>query len=139
MDFEIILILGLAAGYITKCLLLEEKDSHVGPFPLKSTFIEFPDSGHIQTAAFFDIIRNLFGVYVEVEPGNEHQTIWEVQPERSERFTCPFCLSFWVSILFTLGFMIHYDPNILFVIPLHFSLSTISTLTVGAINYGLQL
>lgn len=139
MGLEIILLLGLAAGYITKSLVLEEKDTHVGPFQLKATFISFPDTGHIQQACLFDIIRFMFGAYYKAEEQNEFQRVYEVHPIRSERFTCPFCLSFWVALFFSIPAMFFFQINPLLFPVVHFSVATLSTLFVGALNYALRV
>jgi len=148
MDFEINLFvtaifLGIACSYVTKCLLLEPKDGHEGPFKLKKIFILFPgefsDDDHIQQATLFDLIRYLFGVYTRSEESNDFQTIWVVHPERSERFTCPFCLSFWVATLFTLAFWSVYQFNLLEVIAVHLIVSVFSTLFIGAMNYAMRV
>ncbi len=139
MGFEIVLLLGLATAYVTKCLVLEEKHSHIGPFLLKDTFILFPESGHIQEAALFDLIRRVFGAYELSDESNDFQTVWAVHPHRSERFTCPFCLSFWTAALFSIPFMwlFQIDPILLPVV--HFAIASLSTLFVGALNYALQV
>lgn len=139
MDFEIILLLGLAAAYVTKCLVLEEKHSHVGPFQIKNTFILFPESGHLQEAALFDRIRKLFGVYEKADESTDFQTVWAVHPVKSERFTCPFCLSFWTAALFSIPFIWLFQINPILLPVVHFAIASLSTLFVGALNYALQV
>lgn len=139
MDFEIILLLGLAGAYFVRCLLLEEKLSHEGPFKLKSTFILFPDTGHIQNASLFDIIRFVCGAYYKSEDSNDFQTIWEPHPDRSERFTCPHCLSFWSSLLLSLPYVLLFGLSPFEAVVAHFAIATLSTLIYGIVDYVLQL
>lgn len=139
MDIEIVLLLSLACAYVTKCLVLEEKDTHVGPFKLKSTFILFPQTGHIQEAALFDRIRYLGGAYYTEKVRDDFQTTWNVDPESSQRFTCPFCLSFWIALLFSIPYIFFYQINPILLPVIHFSIASLSTLFVGALNYALRV
>ena len=95
-----ILLASLACAYIVRILLLEEKESHVGPFVLKSTFVYFQETKHIQPAALFDILRLLLGVYTVSH--TKSGTLWTVRQLRAEVWECPKCLSFWVAIPFVL-------------------------------------
>lgn len=135
MDFEIILLLGLACAYVVECLLLEEKIGHEGPFKLKSTFILFPDTGHIQQASFFDIIRRMCGVYYWKAENNGFQTTWTVHPDRSERFTCPFCLSFWIALLFSTPYVLLNSLPPFTAWTSHFAIAYFAVLVIRVSNY----
>lgn len=122
-----ILILGAAASYFLKCMLLEEKTNHEGPFPSKHQIVLFsdPEDGHAQRVALFDRIRRLFGVY-RVEG-----TVWYVIENPggfTEAFTCFFCLSFWTAIPFTIVLTISVWPMWYMVIVGHFAIATVSAL-----------
>lgn len=132
---EQLFLLGLACGYITRCLLLEQRDSHVGPFRIKGSFVKF-DDGHLQPAALFDVIRMVAGVYRIEKVGL--QQVLHVIPEAAERFTCPFCLSFWVALPAS-GWVFHAYQSLGLAFVSLFVIAVISTLTVGAIDYGLRM
>jgi hypothetical protein len=104
MDFFIWVVAALACAYLTKIFLLQEKDSHEGPFVLKNIGVFFQDTGHFQKAALFDVIRRLFGVY-ETKKVSENHYIWTVKPLRAEAWSCPFCLSFWMSLVVNILFL----------------------------------
>lgn len=89
-------LLGIPASYLLRVMLLQENDSHEGPFKSKTRTVYFSETKHSQQVALWDWIRRLVRVY-DVE-GN----IWTVNRESAERFTCPFCLSFWTSWVISL-------------------------------------
>jgi hypothetical protein len=113
---------GFALYYLVSVLLLEEKESHYGPFP--SDFIKVnwvireDDETRIVSyqATIFDKIRSLSGLYEELqddtidcedvpdmmqgECGNGSYRVWIVRPDRQEVWTCPKCLSIWLAIPF---------------------------------------
>jgi len=146
LDFLISsLILGIPMAYILRALILEEKVSHEGPFRSPSKTVVFyvyewryndgskmiikrlpePEESHRQKVAMFDWIRRLFGVYEIV--GNE----WKVRDHwLTELWTCPFCLSFWVSFLFSvpfsiIGFGLTVDALLYWPVA-HFSIAVVS-------------
>jgi hypothetical protein len=127
MDSFLILLflLGVPCSYIVECFLLQEKDDHEGPFKSKNTLIYFPESGHTQRACLFDYIRALFGVYDKSSVDN----VWKVRAEQSERFTCPFCLSFWVAFLFSVPAVLHFHLPISWFYPLHFGIAAVSRIS----------
>lgn len=101
----LIILIGLGTSYILELFILEKMDSHTGPFQSKKRKVlflsELDDEGlmqaeHYQPVALFDWFRRLFGVY------DVKGYIWTVNNLRAERFTCPFCLSFWVSFPMTI-------------------------------------
>lgn len=115
----LVILCGLAAAYSTYVLLLEQKDSHFGPFPDYSRIVDFGD--HVQPVTLFDWIRRLFGVY-EI-----HGKTWVVRMgSKSERWECPFCLSFWMCLLWALPVCFLTGQWILYPI-LVFALSAISS------------
>lgn len=91
-------LLGIPAAYLLRVLLLDEMDSHEGPFQSARRTVKFPDSGHEQSVALWDWLRRPFGVY-EVKGDT-----WVVRLKRAERFTCPFCLSFWTSLVLSVPY-----------------------------------
>mgnify|MGYP005847519507 CR=1 FL=1 len=114
-----ILIMGVAATYPLKCLILEPKTSHEGPFKSKSKHVYFRDEEHTQAVALFDWFRRLFGVY-KVEGD-----IWRVVHNRYEYFSCPFCLSFWVAFLFSVPYTLITEQYLWSVVT-HFAIAIIS-------------
>lgn len=139
--FILALLLGFPAAYITRSLRLTPVSSHEGPFKSKTHVVEFPQHSYIdpndgfkktlpahqQALTLFDWIRRPFGVY-KVE-GNT----WIVQNDSAERWTCLFCLSFWVSSPFTL--LIYLNGSDLLWLPVcHFGIATVSTLVSTLID-----
>ena len=105
------IILGIAAAYPLNALILERKMSHEGPFKSKNRTVTFlMETGedgitlgiHKQRVCLWDWIRRIDGVY-DVK-GDE----WYVNAWRAERWTCPFCLSFWISFFFSLPYCALY-------------------------------
>lgn len=108
-------LLGIPATYVLRALLLEEKISHEGPFRSKTRWVIFEqpspysdgrrlpwEASFHQRVALFDWIRRLFGVY-SVE--GDH---WFIRQHwLAELWTCPFCLSFWTSFLFSVPYALH--------------------------------
>lgn len=86
------LIAALALAYLVRVMLLVEKEDHEGPWPSNDQKVYFADSEHIQRVALFDRLRRLFGVYKVTDD------IWTVYGPRAEMWTCPVCLSFWLSL-----------------------------------------
>jgi hypothetical protein len=135
----LIMLIGLGTSYILELLILERKDSHVGPFQSKKRkvlFLSEIDNGgftqaeHFQPVSLFDWCRRLFGIYHVKGP------IWTVNDLRAERFTCPFCLSFWVSFPGTITLSIYmiaheYEPTPFVGVCLfsHFAIAIISQIT----------
>ena len=131
-----LVILGLATGYLVRSLLLMERSSHEGPFKLPKRYVVFPDSGHVQKVAIFDVIRRLFGVY-EVVSYSDGNYYWKVKANSAERWTCPFCLAFWVSLPVTVLFTyLVQDP--IWILPGHFAISTLAVTAYGLIEGALS-
>lgn len=115
----LIILLGLGTSYILELFILEKMDSHAGPFQSKKRKVfflseldygEFKQAEHYQPVSLFDWFRRLFGVY------HVNGYIWTVNHLRAERFTCPFCLSFWVSFPGTITlsiYMIAYEYELM--------------------------
>ncbi len=138
MDLAVILVfVAMACAYVTRSLLLTEKFGHEGPFKAKNQFVAFPDSGHIQRVCLFDRLRRLFGVYT-VENRGDGNRYWVVNEDKSERWTCPFCLSFWTALAFT-ALVFALVPELrLWVIPLHFAIACGSTIGYGFLERALN-
>lgn len=125
-------LVGLVTAYIVEVLLFQEKVSHYGPFPSKERKVihiqHRPDgtvSEYTQPVTWFEWFRRGFGVYTVLpdegttgDPENEIPAIppsetWFVNPEAIEVWTCPTCLSFWVSVIVSLVAFIAF-PEITF-------------------------
>lgn len=111
MDFASALItavlLGVAATYPLRALILEPKERyHEGPFASEKRHVYFKSEEYVQRVALFDWVRRLFGVY-RVEKNPDGSELWVVVEDKAARFTCPFCLSWWVSFIFTAIFFAH--------------------------------
>lgn len=125
---ELIILMGLACGWLTKVFLLEKEDEVLGPWPVDHTMIYFEadadDPPHLQPAVFFDRIRFIFGVYDEKLDGE--QRLWIVKPERAAVWQCPICLSFWMALPLTFIILLT-GSGLLWLIPLHFAITAFST------------
>lgn len=114
--------------------MLVPKKSHFGPFRSKDKKVIFVISENEQPVVLWDWIRRLFGVYTIV--GNN----WYIEDNREavERFTCPFCLSFWTSIPFSALCIIHYFeeyiPALIWIFPVHFTIAVVSQVIYLAVN-----
>jgi hypothetical protein len=131
-----LIILGLATGYLVRSFLLTEKRSHEGPFKLPKRYVVFPETDHIQRAALFDMVRRAVGVY-EVAVYGDGNFYWKVKSDPAERWTCPFCLSFWVSLPATILF-VHLSQDLMWAIPAHFAISTLAIIAYGLIEGSLR-
>lgn len=132
-----LLILSLACAYVTRALLLTEKSSHEGPFKTPNHFVVFPGSGHTQRVCLFDWIRRIFGVY-RVQKDQQGTSYWVVQMNAAERWTCPFCLAFWVAIPFTAFVFVTLPELREWVIAVHLALGSASTVGYGLIERSLS-
>lgn len=102
-----IVAFGFFVYYLVKTLLFEERISHFGPFVdkniiVRSTSREVVDgkvnfSFHDQPASIFDKIRQSITKCYKVEIASDGKSYWFVDEERIEVWTCPKCLSFWMS------------------------------------------
>lgn len=122
------LLMGVPASYLLSVMILQERNDHYGPFRSKSRTVLFVSSAHEQPVVLFDWIRRLFGTYTIMED----KWIVEESRESVERFTCPFCLSAWIALPFTLIILltVPLDKPIdyLFLFPVHFSIAIVSQL-----------
>lgn len=130
------LFLGFPCAYLVGAFLLKRKSSHEGPFatPLKVVYFEAEQWGddqlpaHTQRVALFDWIRRFFGVY-RVEG-----RVWKVRDDwRSEVWTCPFCLSFWMAFLFSLPIVWLYRLPWWMILLVHPGIAAVSVLIHGLI------
>lgn len=133
-NFLVLLVLfGLAAAYSTKVLLFdtEKIESHYGPFLDYSRFISFID--HNRPVTLFDWIRRPFGVY------NIQGKQWVVDEKlnrKIDRWTCPYCLSFWLSLVW--AFVMHIVMCLIFDASIKtFVLYPVSVVALSAIASGI--
>lgn len=141
-QFIMALLLGIPAYYVLQCLLLEQKENHEGPFATSHLTVLFPEkriepSGeypeerwyaeHKQRVALWDWLRRPFGVY-DIS-GNT----WAVNEKRAERFTCPFCLSFWAALPFSAFFSAVTGLWLWFIV-VHLGIAVVSRLVYEALN-----
>jgi hypothetical protein len=101
------LLLGVPASYLLDVMLLQKRSDHEGPFKSWTKRVYFSDTKHDQAVALWDWIRRLARVY-DIE-GN----IWTVNANRAERFTCPFCLSFWTSFVLSVPVWIMLNGSVI--------------------------
>ena len=124
VDLLLSFALGVPAAYVLRSLILERTTSHEGPFKSNHLRVVFPEvedlPEHSQAVAFFDYIRLLFGVY------KRSGKYWIVQYGQAERFTCPFCLSFWVAYLFSIPAVIIFELNPILWVPVHLGIASAS-------------
>lgn len=99
----------ISIAYITKVLLL---DNPHGPFPSKLSTVLYPD-GRTRSVNLFDYLRRLFGVY------KISGFVWEVKSNVALWF-CPYCLSFWINLIFLPFFILIFIHTYYFVLLLFF-------------------
>lgn len=98
-----------AVYYLTKVLLFEEKDSHHGPFPSTSEWVNRQSTSYVQPVTLFDRVRRWTLNPYRVQEFQEGEYLWVVDEKRMERWTCPTCLSFWISLAVTLFILVFID------------------------------
>lgn len=112
---DTVILCAIAAAYLLKILILEKRMSHEGPFLFNRIVVV---NGHTQRASLFDLIRRVFGAY-HIEEG-ENYTKWILKTSSlGEVWTCPWCLSFWSSIPFTVAAFINLDYENYFIFVIH--------------------
>lgn len=130
-----VLLLGIAAAYPLRSLMLFQRDDHFGPLPDYRRWVRFKSTGHVQPVTMFDWIRRFGRVYIVTK--DPVKSIdwwwWDVREghENFERFTCPHCLSWWTAIPFSVGFTLHVfglTPALLWIVPIHFAIAIVSQL-----------
>ena len=124
----IALVFGAPASYFMKCMILEPKEDHFGFLKSSKSVVVFAESGHEQPVVFWDHIRRIFGAYVIYDSAPD-KWIVEVNRTKTERFTCPFCLSFWTAIPFTIVWYFLNDSLFiatLVLIPTHLTIAVMS-------------
>ncbi len=97
---------GLGAAYALRVLIFEL--SAPGPFEASTAFVaDFSTGGApARMVNLFDRVRRLFGVYRVVVDEKSGLRLWNVWEPRAQVWRCPKCLSFYVSIPFTLCVLI---------------------------------
>lgn len=116
-------ILGIGAAFLTNAFLLEEKESHEGPFIVPGLLIRFGETGHLQRFSLFDAIRYVLGVYLYKPNGgiiSTRDNWWY------EMWTCPDCLSFWASLPFTVALFLLNPHMFLYPMTAHFVIAGVS-------------
>lgn len=133
------LIFAFANAYITQYTLLVKKDSHFGFFPSKSKMVIFPKQEksndgfvinipeHRQPVTPIDYFRRFFGAYT-VE--NDEWTVTNY----ADVWTCPFCLSFWTSLLWSFAIYQIYQPQLWMIIPIHFAIAFVAQRSIEFYN-----
>lgn len=104
-----LLLAAFAVYYLTKVLLFEEKISHFGPFASKSEWVFRQATHYQQPVTLFDRIRRWspFNPYSVQEI--EGEWLWSVDEGRLERWTCPKCLSIWISLAISLFILVFIE------------------------------
>ncbi|APU89039.1 hypothetical protein Rctr85_010 [Virus Rctr85] len=112
--FRFFILGGMFVFYASLVLLFQEKESHFGPWPSRLRRVIWaklakPDSAsdwtdsyteYTQPVTLFDWVRRLFGAYaVQRVSDDPVEEVWYVKDERMEVWTCPVCLSFWLSLV----------------------------------------
>lgn len=119
--------------YVSKVMLFENGDDVGGPLVSETEFI-YDDVLHEQHPVnLFDRIRRAI-----FNPYHVHDGLWEVDQRRIQVWSCPTCLSFWVSFLVSIPFFFSKKFSIghlLNTISLHFALSGFSTLLHQVSDY----
>lgn len=122
--------LSLLVFYVTRSLMFTEKVSHYGPFSSSKKFVTRVKNNYHQPVTLFDWIRRL-----SFNPYEVNGDLWVIQEKRLEVWTCPFCLSFWVSFLGSAIFGITVQSNLLELITVHFSLAAMSAIINYLVDY----
>ena len=141
---RLLVLAAAAVFYLTKVLLFEEKTSHFGPFASTSEWVIRQSTHYQQPVTLFDRIRR----WSPFNPYNvqmiEGEGLWAVDEKRMERWTCPKCLSFWISLAVTLFIALFLErPRSLkdlaeFLI-MTFSLAGVTTVLTGLNPDGVQV
>jgi hypothetical protein len=121
----------LAVFYLTKILLYQEKESHYGPFPSteKSTYREA--TGHVQPVTLFDWVRRF-----TLNPYSIHDDTWIIDERKMERWSCPTCLSFWITLPFTAYMLVTGKTKGLFnLFVTHFAITAVSAILNIVVDY----
>jgi hypothetical protein len=107
MSIRTLLAAAAAVYYLTKVLLFEEKTDHYGPFPSTSEWVHRKNH-YAQPVTLFDRVRRwtLNPYDIDVEDG---EGLWHVDEQRMERWTCPKCLSFWISLAVTIFILVFIE------------------------------
>ena len=135
------LIIGIQAAYWLHLLLITE-ENHDGPISSKSKILVQVHTngnplGYRPVSMIDRLVRRPLGVYQKsdtVSLGDTEVKTWSIRfgSGAYDLFTCPFCLSFWVSILFSVPFMLFsWNPDPIWVIPIHMFITTVAYSTHG--------
>ncbi len=122
---------GLFAAYLTRMLLFVEKVDHFGPFPSTKLFIHRTRTNYAQQVTLFDWIRR----FTPFNPYLIQGDLWVINESRLEVWSCPFCLSFWTSLIATAAYGFTVQTNPLELVTVHFSISFISMLLNYMVDY----
>jgi hypothetical protein len=97
---QVLIALSFAVSYLVRVLLFEERVSHFGPWPSReATVVRIRKEGdevsiYKQPVTFFDRIRFWTSRAYEIDQENNE---WYVREDRMEMWSCPKCLTFWMS------------------------------------------
>ncbi len=108
MSIRTLLAAAAAVYYLTKVLLFEEKTDHYGPFPSTSEWVQRPYSNYSQPVTLFDRVRR-WTLNPYTVQRYEGEALWVVDETKLERWTCPKCLSFWISLAVTIFILVFID------------------------------
>ncbi len=124
--------LSLLVFYLTRMLQFVERDNHYGPFPSKTKFVTRPIDNYHQPVTLFDWIRRLTPYW---NPYKVQGSVWTINEQKLEVWTCPFCLSFWTSFVATAILGIVVQPHFLELFTAHFAFASVSSILNYLVNY----
>lgn len=113
----------LAVYYVTRFMLLYERDSHEGPFINPEKFVVFlkeNENGHFshfQKFGLWDRIRHLAGVTQQ-----EGDLFYVKDTWKTDLFTCPHCLNWWIAFMVSIPYLFK-TKNIIKTVKFHFAVS----------------
>lgn len=108
MSIHTLVAAASAVYYLTKVLLFEEKVSHHGPFPSTSEWVQRPSTSYTQPVTLFDRVRRwTLNPYTIQKFDGEY--LWVLDEKKLERWTCPKCLSFWISLAVTVFILVFIE------------------------------
>lgn len=132
---------GLAVAYITHVLLYT--NTYSGPIVKKDKFVYNSKTSKSRPVNFFDIVRLILFSPYKIEQDWE---LWIEDENRLELWSCPVCLSFWISSFVSIPYFFMNGASLqsfFIAATLHFSTALISMLInvylERDVEYGLQL
>ena len=110
----------LAISYLTRILIFKQHPRGSGPFQSKTQFVYDSVSKMSQPVTLFDYIRR----YTPFNPYKVGEEMWIINPDRILVWSCPICLSFWVTFLVSvlIGLLELGHLNLLELVLFHFSI-----------------